>query len=105
MLRAALVVAAVVGASCLALAADGDLQPPGAGTQPRMRDTGRPLARAEDTPPGDPSVCDRKWRDYSASERCFARFRTAHRSIKPEAFDVCGPPVADPSRECTRRTP
>lgn len=66
---------------------------------------GRPAARAATTPPGDQAECDRKWREYFASERCFARFRTAHRSIKPEAFDVCGPPVPDPSRECTRRTP
>lgn len=65
----------------------------------------RSAPRAATTSPGDPGECDRKWREYFASERCFARFRTAHRSIKPEAFDVCGPPVPDPSRECTRRTP
>lgn len=92
MVRRLLVLAALAGAPCLA---------PAAAAAPPAR----PPAQARDTPPGDQGDCDRKWRDYAASQRCFARFRTAHRGLKPEAFAVCGPALPDPSRECPLRTP
>jgi hypothetical protein len=37
---------------------------------------------------------------YRESQECFAPFRTVTGAVKPEAFNVCGAPVLDPSPQC-----
>jgi hypothetical protein len=38
---------------------------------------------------------------FRESAECFAPFVNANGSVKPEAFEVCGPPVPQPTLECS----
>lgn len=56
---------------------------------------------AASTVPED--ICAKLWRRYIDSYECFAPFMFGNRwgrGIKPEAFDVCGPAVPEPSQRC-----
>jgi hypothetical protein len=60
-----------------------------------------PLQTPDPSPPilvpQDPQQarCERLLREFAVSSACYARFRTV-KGIKGEAFERCGPPVADP---------
>ena len=52
-------------------------------------------------PPSNESACERQWRDYEASQGCFAPYRLANGGLRPEAREKCGADVPTPS--CARR--
>jgi hypothetical protein len=46
------------------------------------------------------NACATQHQAYRESQECFAPFRTVTGAVKPEAFNVCGAPVLDPSPQC-----
>ena len=56
-------------------------------------------APADFTPPAN-ADCATQHRLYRESQECFAPFRMATGAVKPEAFNICGAPVFDPSPQC-----
>lgn len=55
--------------------------------------------RPRPAPPRSAS-CEDLVRRYRASQACFAPYRMANGALRPEAFERCGPDVADPSAQC-----
>lgn len=51
------------------------------------------FTRNKSTPRGN--SCKDQWKQYQDSSACFARYRSANGSVKPEAFKVC-PEVKQP---------
>jgi len=58
-----------------------------------------PAMRSRPVPQRSAS-CEDLVRRYRASQACFAPYRMANGALRPEAFDLCGPDVADPSAQC-----
>jgi hypothetical protein len=44
-----------------------------------------------------PAQCQASWDAFSASQACFQRFRNANATVRAEAFQTCGAPVAQPT--------
>lgn len=44
--------------------------------------------------------CAEWYQAYRESEACYEPFRWPNRSLKPGAFEACGPAVLDPSWDC-----
>lgn len=40
-------------------------------------------------PPPEPLSCEAQWQKFRESQACFARFRNANGSLKPEAAKMC----------------
>jgi hypothetical protein len=58
-------------------------------------------ARTPAAPTDAASVCASLRRRFDQSADCFAPFVNANGSIKPEAFQICGPAVPAPVLECS----
>jgi len=73
----------------------------GAASQPA---TPSKAAAKEDVEPNTISAaeCDAWWREYLNNSACYAPFRTARGGMKAGAFEACGDPVLNPSRQCAR---
>jgi hypothetical protein len=56
--------------------------------------TGGDVSAKDATPAGQ---CQASWDAYSASQACFQRFRNANATVRAEAFQSCGPAVAQPT--------
>ena len=75
--------------------------------------TGARTAPAAPAPPIQPparstksaSDCAELLRRYRESQECFAPYRMANGAIRPEAFQLCGPDVLDPSGQCVQVNP
>lgn len=66
-----------------------------------------PAAPIQSTPrtTRNASDCAELLRRYRESQECFAPFRMANGGLRPEAFQLCGPDLPDPSGQCTRVDP
>ena len=61
-----------------------------------------PTGAAHD--PGS-SDCAELLRRYRESQECFAPYRMANGGLRPEAFQLCGPDLPDPSGQCVQVNP
>jgi hypothetical protein len=46
--------------------------------------------------------CAAWWREYMKNMACYGPFHNVNGSMKPGAFEACGLPVRNPSRQCAR---
>lgn len=51
------------------------------------------------------SDCAELLRRYRGSQECFAPYRMANGGLRPEAFQLCGPELPDPSGQCVQVNP
>jgi hypothetical protein len=63
-------------------------------------DSTRPAAADRKAAPVGASDCQAMRAAYDASRECYSRFLNANGSLKPGAYESCGPGVGEPSQKC-----
>jgi hypothetical protein len=79
-------------------AAEADAQASGATAA--ASDSRRAATRDRKAAPAGASDCQALRAAYEASRECYSRFLNANGSIKPGAYETCGPGVGEPSQKC-----
>ena len=86
------------------LAAAASLMLAGAASAQQQPAPATPAPKASEEaakPPAPATDCATLLRRFRESSECYAPFFNVNGTMKPDAFETCGPAVAYPARECS----